>query len=365
VHGPEAARLAAEREEGLFHAGKANGHRTEGTEQCGILRQPAERGVDRPAFPRGHAAHLDLAADEHVGRERAARAVFQARHDHPPADRGAPRRGLENVGRAGRGVDKEVRAALAGGFEHGGRPVAAVGVNDQVGTELRRRAEPRPVAGPADRCHRSRAAPAGGGHRCQAMLAHAEHDHRLSRLEPARGTQPRQAIGDGDEQGREARVEGFGHGVRRRARRQVRVTREPAPQRGRDVEGGTAVARRPRAHPVPPAAALRARPAGQRLLDRDPRAWLEGRVPVVAPCCDDAPDHFMAGDERRRDVALGVPAPVTAADPARLHLEPGAGGGQRARRDRPHLDRPWRGQHGRRALLHDRAHGAVRRAGSR
>jgi hypothetical protein len=243
VHGPEAARLAAEREKGLFHVAEADGHRTERAEQRGIARHPAQRGVDRPALPRGHAAHRDLPADEHVGRERAACAVLEARHDHPSADRGAPRGGLENGGRAGGGIDKQVRAAPTGGIEHGRRPVPAVGVKDQVGAEFRGRLEPRLVAGPADRRHRPRAAPAGGGHRGQAMLAHAEHHHRLPRLEPACDAQPRQAVGDGDEQGRKARIEGFGHGVRRRARREVGVMREPAPERGRDVEGGTAVPR--------------------------------------------------------------------------------------------------------------------------
>jgi hypothetical protein len=45
--------------------------------------------------------------------------VLQAGHDHAPADRGAAHRDLEDAGRAGRGVDKEIRTALAGGVEHG------------------------------------------------------------------------------------------------------------------------------------------------------------------------------------------------------------------------------------------------------
>jgi len=69
---------------------------------------------------------------------------------------------------------------------------------------------------------------------------------------------------------------------------------------------------------------------------------LEAGVPVVSPGRHDAADHLMAGHERRGDLALGIPAPVAAADSARLHLKPGARVGQRPGRDLPHLERPRR-----------------------
>src|SRR6201999_746662 len=122
---------------------------------------------------------------------------------------------------------------------------------------------------------------------------------------------------------------------------------------------------RARAQPVPPAAALRTGPAGQRLLDRDARARDEVSVSVLAPGCRDPADHLMTGDERRGNLPFGIPAPVTAADPAGLHLEPGARGGPGPGRHGPHLDRPRRRQHGGHVAGRERAHGPVRPGGSR
>src|ERR1035441_4667207 len=115
------------------------------------------------------------------------------------------------------------------------------------------------------------------------------------------------------------------------------------------------VPRRPRAQPVPPAAAHRAGPARQRFLDGDPAPDLERGVAVVTPRVRDPAHYLVARYERRRDRPFGIPAPVAAADAAGLHLKPGPGRGPRADRDRYHLDRPRRGQHGGQALLHDPA----------
>lgn len=80
-----------------------------------------------------------------------------------------------------------------------------------------------------------------------------------------------------------------------------------------------------------------------------------GAVAVVTPRVRDPAHYLVARYERRRDRPFGIPAPVAAADAAGLHLKPGPGRGPRADRDRYHLDRPRRGQHGGQALLHDPA----------
>src|SRR5579875_1330644 len=218
-----------------------------------------------------------------------------------------------------------------------------------------------PVASEAQNDDQRRARFARADHAAQTVLARADDDDAPTGRKLPDLTNPANSVRDRDEEWAGFRRDVFRDRIDERVRVQVLDFRITSPQRGRDIDPRVSVAqrvvRRQRIGTVAQAIvsrpAHRARPAGDELLDSDPRSDADVPTPRrLFPNRQNTPDVLVALHARRTATQPRIERKVASADAGRLDREQSVIVADVRERKTPQLDAFQPDRNGRQHLFH-------------